>query len=70
MQAKFDKVAKYIILYSKMELLQFFGSLIENKKTPLKNCVIKTIFFQRHNKIFDWSEIEDSIGTWDKDHPT
>ena len=30
MQAKFDEVAKYIILYSKMELLQSFGSVIEN----------------------------------------
>lgn len=27
----------------------------------LKNYVIKTIFFLQHNKLFDWSEIEDSI---------
>ena len=53
MQGKFHEVAKYIILYSKAELLQPFGSLTENKKFPLRNYVIKTIFLQRHNKIFD-----------------
>ena len=33
-QAKFHEYAKYIILYSKMELLQPFGSHFENKKIP------------------------------------
>ena len=61
MQAKFHEVAKYVILYSKIELLQSSRSLIENKKKPDQNNVIKTIFFQRHNKPFNWSETEDSI---------
>ena len=32
--AKFHEDAKYIILYSKMELLQPVGSFPENKKFP------------------------------------
>ena len=35
--------------------------LIENKKLLLKIYAIKTIFFQRHNKLSDWSEIEGSV---------
>ena len=44
------------------------------KKFPPENYVIKTIFFQwhyffqRHSKLFDWSEAEDSIWTRDKNH--
>ena len=34
LQAKFHEDAKYIILYSKMELWQPFRSLIKNKKFP------------------------------------
>ena len=49
-QAKFHEVPKYIVLYSKMELLKTW---LKIKKIPLKNYVIKTIFFQRHSKIFD-----------------
>ena len=64
--AKFHEVVKYIILYSKLKLLQPSSSLIENKKFSLKNYVIKTIFFQWYIKLFDWSEIEDSAWTWDK----
>ena len=30
-KVKFLEVAKYFVLYSKMEFLQHFGSLIENK---------------------------------------
>ena len=41
----------------------------------LRHCLLQklfdqTIFFQRHNKLFDWTEIEDSIRTWDKNHLT
>ena len=36
-----------------MELLQPSESFIENTKIALKNYVIKTIFFQRHNRLFD-----------------
>ena len=42
-----------------------FLKMLKNLK-PLKNYVIKTIFFQWHNKLFDWSEKEDSMWTWDK----
>ena len=41
----------------------------ENLK-PFKNYVIKTIFYQRHNKLFDWSDIKDSIWTCDKNYLT
>ena len=41
----------------------------------LRHCLLEklldqTIFFQRHNKVFDWNEIEDLIRTWDKNHLT
>ena len=39
-------------------------------RQPLKNYLIKTIFFQRHNKLFAWGEIEDSIWMWAKNHLT
>ena len=42
MQAKFHEIAKYIILYSKMELLQ--PESLKMKKFPLKNYVIKKSF--------------------------
>ena len=56
-ETKFHEVAKYIISYSKIELLQPFGSLIENKKIPLKIYVIKRIFFQRHHSINIFIEV-------------
>ena len=34
------------------------GVSLKIKKILLKNYMIKTIFSQRHNKLFDWSEIE------------
>ena len=42
MRAKFHEIAKYIILYSKMELLQ--PESLKMKKFPLKNYVIKKSF--------------------------
>ena len=30
----------------------------------------ETVFFQRHNKLFDVTEIEESVGTWDKNQVT
>ena len=52
-QVNFHEVPEYIILYSRIELLQP-ESLTENKKNiTLQNYEIKTIFFQRHNNIFD-----------------
>ena len=41
-QAKFHKIAKYIILYSKMDLLQ--PESLKIKKLPLKNYAIKKSF--------------------------
>ena len=45
MQAKFHEVTKYVILYSKIELLQSSRSLIENKIKNDQNNVIKTNLF-------------------------
>ena len=59
-----------------MELLQpnltkfHLGVSFKIKNNPFENYVIKIISFQRHNELFDWSEIEDSILTWDKNHFT
>ena len=40
----------------------------------LRHLIVKTtyqiIFFQRHNKLFDWTEIEDPMWTRDKNHLT
>ena len=47
--AKFHEVAKYIILYSKMGLLQPFWSLIENEKIQLKTTCLKS---RDQNNIF------------------
>ena len=69
-QVNFHEVPEYIILYSRIELLQP-ESLTENKKNiTLQNYKIKTIFFQRHNNIFDWRKIGDSIWMWDKNNLT
>ena len=53
------------ILYDKIKLPS--GDLIEKKKLLLKNYLTKTIF-QRNNKLFDWSKMEDLIWTWDKNN--
>ena len=41
----------------------------------LRHCLLlklfdQTVFFQQYNKLFDWTEIEDSRWTWDKNHLT
>ena len=45
------EVAKYIILYCRIELVQPFGSLKINKLS-LKNSVIKTVFLQNVSKLY------------------
>ena len=59
--SKVHEVAKYIIFYSKKELLNPLGASLKIKKTSLKNYMIKTTVFQRNIELFYWSEIEYSI---------
>ena len=47
----------------------YVGVYCKKSYTAL-NYLIKAIIFQQHNKIFYWSETEDSIRTWDKNHLT
>ena len=64
------KLQNILSYTAKWNCYNLSGASLKMKKFPLKNWVIKIIFFQRDNKLFDLSEIEDFIRTWDKNHLT